>query len=55
MWSEIIYLHKQQAFVSSLYRSYVRDMIQFSQQRSQNWQELQPPVLEMPVEPELFS
>lgn len=55
MWSELVYLHKQHAFVSSLYQSYVRDMIHFSRQRTDNWVELEGPVLKMPADPASFE
>lgn len=55
MWSELIYLHKQQAFVSSLYQSYVKDSIEFSKLRATNWQDLEAPAFEMPTNVELFE
>lgn len=55
MWSELIYLHKQQAFVSSLYQSYVKDSIHFSKLRADNWQDLEAPTFEMPSEVDLFE
>ncbi|KAF7728007.1 Sorting nexin mvp1 [Apophysomyces ossiformis] len=55
MWSELTYLHKQQAFVSSLYRDWVQDMIKFSQQRAENWAQLEGPVSVMPTEYHLFD
>ncbi|KAI9310557.1 hypothetical protein BX666DRAFT_1869510, partial [Dichotomocladium elegans] len=55
MWSELIYMHKQQAFVSSLYRSYVKDMSQYTHQQADNWKELESLVVQMPVEPPLFN
>ncbi|KAL0083634.1 hypothetical protein J3Q64DRAFT_1679555 [Phycomyces blakesleeanus] len=55
IYGELIYLHKQQAFVSSLYRDYVRDMAQFSRQRAENWQSLENPILEMPTDVNLFD
>ncbi|CAO3623160.1 unnamed protein product [Cunninghamella blakesleeana] len=55
IWSEITYLHKQQALVSSLYRNYVKEMIEFSKLRTENWKELEGPVFEMPVEMDVFD
>ncbi|CDS12317.1 hypothetical protein LRAMOSA04512 [Lichtheimia ramosa] len=55
MWSEIIYLHKQQAFVSSLYRNYVKGTSQYSRQRADNWSSLEELVMQMPVDPPLFN
>ena len=55
MWCELIYMHKQQAFVSSLYRSYVQEMMQYSKKRADNWKELEGLVFQMPVEPSLFN
>lgn len=55
MWSEIIYLHKQQAFVSSLYRNYVKGTSQYSRQRADNWSSLEELVMQMPVNPPLFN
>jgi hypothetical protein len=55
MWSELIYLHKQQAFVSLLYQSFVKDSIEFSKLRAINWQDLEAPVFEMPSNVELFE
>ncbi|CEP17235.1 hypothetical protein [Parasitella parasitica] len=55
MWSELIYLHKQQAFVSLLYQSFVQDSIQFSNLRATNWQDLEEPAFEMPSNVELFE
>ncbi|KAG0182581.1 Sorting nexin mvp1 [Apophysomyces sp. BC1034] len=55
MWSELTYLHKQQAFVSSLYRDYVQDMVKFSKQRAENWAQLEIPVSVMPVEHDMFD
>ncbi|KAI7853201.1 hypothetical protein BDC45DRAFT_511566, partial [Circinella umbellata] len=54
MYCELIYMHKQQAFVSSLYRSYVQEMMQYSKKRADNWKELEGLVYQMPVEPPLF-
>lgn len=55
MWSELIYLHKQQAFVSSLYQSFVKDMTHFSQKQTDNWKQLQDLLTDMPNEPALFQ
>lgn len=55
MWSEMIYLHKQQAFVSSLYQSFVKDTIHFSRLRVDNWQDLESPTFEMPADVDLFE
>ncbi|CAO3612671.1 unnamed protein product [Cunninghamella echinulata] len=55
LWSEITYLHKQQALVSSLYRNYVKEMVEFSKLRAENWKELEGPVFEMPVELDVFD
>ncbi|KAI8636330.1 hypothetical protein BD408DRAFT_397570 [Parasitella parasitica] len=55
MWSELIYLHKQQAFVSLLYQSFVKDSIEFSKLRATNWQDLEAPAFEMPSNVELFE
>ncbi|KAI9271800.1 hypothetical protein BDA99DRAFT_501024 [Phascolomyces articulosus] len=55
MWCELIYMHKQQAFVSSLYRNYVQEMTQYSKKRADNWKELEGLVFQMPVEPPLFN
>ncbi|CAO0797638.1 unnamed protein product [Mucor circinelloides] len=55
MWSELIYLHKQQAFVSLLYQSFVKDSIEFSKLRATNWQDLEEPAFEMPTNVELFE
>ncbi|KAI9491369.1 hypothetical protein BDB00DRAFT_789625 [Zychaea mexicana] len=55
MWCELIYMHKQQAFVSSLYRSYVQEMMQYSKKRADNWKELEGLVFQMPVEAPLFK
>ncbi|KAI8371710.1 uncharacterized protein BYT42DRAFT_581235 [Radiomyces spectabilis] len=54
-WSEIIYVHKQQAFISSIYRDYVKDMMNFSLKSNENWRELETPVLEMPVDLDMFD
>ncbi|KAI8137121.1 hypothetical protein BJV82DRAFT_525877 [Fennellomyces sp. T-0311] len=55
MWCELIYMHKQQAFVSSLYRNYVQEMMQYAKKRADNWKELEGLVFQMPVEPPLFN
>lgn len=55
LWSEITYLHKQQAFVSTLYREYVKEMVDFSKRRAENWQALEDPVFDMPVDWDLFT
>ncbi|GAA5799625.1 hypothetical protein HPULCUR_005041 [Helicostylum pulchrum] len=55
MWSEMTYLHKQQAFVSSLYQSFVKDSILFSKLRADNWQDLESPTFEMPANVDLFE
>lgn len=55
MWSEMIYIHKQQAFISTLYQDYVKNTIHFSSLRSNNWQELEEPTFEMPTDVHLFE
>ncbi|KAI8882068.1 hypothetical protein K501DRAFT_187521 [Backusella circina FSU 941] len=55
MWSELIYLHKQQAFVSLLYQDYVKEAIHFSKRRVDNWQDLEAPTFEMPTDVNLFE
>ncbi|KAI8097010.1 uncharacterized protein BX664DRAFT_325392 [Halteromyces radiatus] len=55
IWSEMTFLHKQQAFVSTLYRNYVKEMVEFSRLRAENWQQLEEPVFEMPVDWDLFT
>ncbi|KAI7904535.1 uncharacterized protein BX663DRAFT_484668 [Cokeromyces recurvatus] len=55
IWSELTYLHKQQAFISSLYQSYVKDAVHFSKQCANNWQILEEPTFEMPANVELFE
>lgn len=55
MWSELIYLHKQQAFVSQLYQSFVKDAIHFSKLRADNWKDLESPTFEMPADVGLFE
>ncbi|KAI8991616.1 hypothetical protein BDF20DRAFT_904176 [Mycotypha africana] len=55
MWSELIYVHKQQAFVSSLYQSFVKETIRFSNLRAGNWQSLEEPAFEMPTDVDLFE
>lgn len=55
MWSEMIYIHKQQAFISTLYQDYVKNAIHFSNLRSNNWQELEEPTFEMPTDVHLFE
>ncbi|KAI9469069.1 MAG: hypothetical protein EXX96DRAFT_512860 [Benjaminiella poitrasii] len=55
IWSELIYLHKQQAFISSLYQNYVKDSIHFSKLRANNWQALEEPTFDMPANVELFE
>lgn len=55
MWSELVYLHKQQAFVSSIYQSYVKDSVQYSKLRANNWQDLEEPVSDMPGSVDLFE
>ncbi|KAI9280716.1 hypothetical protein BY458DRAFT_500147 [Sporodiniella umbellata] len=55
MWSEMIYMHKQQAFVSTLYQNYAKDTIHFAKLSFNNWQELEAPTFEMPVDVSLFE
>ncbi|KAI8973923.1 hypothetical protein BDB01DRAFT_808137 [Pilobolus umbonatus] len=55
MWSELIYLHKQQAFISTLYQNFVKSTVNFSKLRAENWQELEPPTFEMPDDVNLFE
>jgi hypothetical protein len=55
MWSELIYLHKQQAFVSLLYQDYVKEAIHFSKRRVDNWQDLEAPTFDMPTDVNLFE
>jgi hypothetical protein len=55
MFSELIYLHKQQAFVSSLYQNYIKDSIHFSKLRADNWQDLEAPTFDMPSQVDLFD
>lgn len=55
MWSEMIYVHKQQAFISTLYQNYTKDTIHFSKLTANNWQELEAPILEMPTDVHLFE
>lgn len=55
MWSEMIYMHKQQAFISTLYQNYAKDAIHFSKLSSSNWLELEAPTLEMPTDVHLFE
>ncbi|CAO3592242.1 unnamed protein product [Absidia cylindrospora] len=50
IWTEMTYLHKQQAFVSALYGSYVNEMMEFLKLRAENWQLLEDPVFEMPMD-----
>lgn len=52
--SELSYIHKQQAFVSLMYQSYVREQLKFSRQLGDNWRALQVLTSEMPVEPDEF-
>ncbi|KAI8335140.1 hypothetical protein BC941DRAFT_431363 [Chlamydoabsidia padenii] len=55
LWSEMTYLHKQQALISTLYRNYVKEMVTFSRLRAENWQALEDPVFDMPVDWDLFT
>lgn len=55
MWSELIYLHKQQAFVSTLYQNLVKESIHYSKLRATNWQDLEEPTLNMPGDVDLFE
>ncbi|CAO3592989.1 unnamed protein product [Absidia cylindrospora] len=55
IWAEMTYLHKQQAFVSTLYRSYVKEMVEFSKLRADNWAKLEEPVFDMPVDWDIFT
>ncbi|KAI8355166.1 hypothetical protein BD560DRAFT_407364 [Blakeslea trispora] len=48
LWSELIYLHKQQAFVSTLYQNFTKSAIHFSKLRANNWQDLEEPAFNMP-------
>ncbi|RCH82650.1 Sorting nexin mvp1, partial [Rhizopus stolonifer] len=55
MWSEMTYVHKQQAFISALYQNYVKDAIHFSKSSANNWKKLEAPTLEMPTDVHLFG
>lgn len=55
MWSELIYLHKQQAFISTLYQNFVKESIEFSKLRATNWQDLEEPTFDMPSNVEMFE
>lgn len=55
MWSELVYLHKQQAFVSNLYQNLVKEYIHFSKLRAENWKDLEEPTLNMPGHVDLFQ
>ncbi|KAI8638732.1 hypothetical protein BD408DRAFT_477526 [Parasitella parasitica] len=52
--SELSYLHKQQAFVSLLYQSYVHEQLQYARRTVDNWKALEALLCEMP-KPEDFS
>ncbi|RCH96953.1 Sorting nexin mvp1 [Rhizopus stolonifer] len=55
LWSELIYLHKQQAFVSSLYQNFTQSTIHFSKLRADNWQDLEEPAFNMPSDVASFE
>ncbi|KAI9257628.1 hypothetical protein BY458DRAFT_492347 [Sporodiniella umbellata] len=55
MWSEMIFIHKQQASISVLYQNYAKDAIHFSKSSVRNWQELEDSVLDMPTDIRLFE
>lgn len=51
---ELSFLHKQQANVSTMYNSFVRDQIKYSRQWSEHWKQLEPVTSEMPNSPHDF-
>ncbi|CEP15908.1 hypothetical protein [Parasitella parasitica] len=52
---ELSYLHKQQASVSVMYNTYVRDEVKHARQWSEHWKSLEVATSEMPSTPHEFS
>ncbi|KAG0175850.1 Sorting nexin mvp1 [Apophysomyces sp. BC1021] len=53
--SELSYLHKQQALISSWYQTYVQEQLRYERQQSENWKTLEVIVQDMPMEPDEFA
>lgn len=51
--SELSYLHKQQAFVSVLYQSFVQGQLKYARRTVENWKALEAHLCDMP-KPEDF-
>lgn len=52
--AELSYLHKQQASVSLMYNTYVRDEVRYARQWSDHWKNLEALASEMPNTPHEF-
>lgn len=52
--AELSYLHKQQASVSLMYNTYVRDEVRYAKQWSDHWKNLEVLTSEMPNTPHEF-
>ncbi|KAJ3048180.1 Sorting nexin mvp1 [Rhizophlyctis rosea] len=49
LWQELLYYHRQKAFVSLLYQGYISEQIRFATQFAEVWKTLATPVFELPT------
>ncbi|KAI9483901.1 MAG: hypothetical protein EXX96DRAFT_560107 [Benjaminiella poitrasii] len=50
-WNELSYFHKHQAYVSAMYKQYVKDEVRHARQWNEHWKQLETVASEMPTEP----
>ncbi|KAG0263311.1 Sorting nexin mvp1 [Linnemannia exigua] len=55
LWMEILFYHKNQASIASIYQNFVHEQIKTSQSLSDTWESLSPIVHDLPMEVNAFN